>query len=140
MPDPSSLEQFEPLAPGAAIGAVPKEIDRSEVLELDGAALRQLILECPLPLLVEFFSPDCGPCKTMAPVLGKLAAEYGEKMKVVKASLYDTEVLAVAVQYKVQGIPTVVMLRGGQELHRVRGFTHEVRFRQELQPGLVQLL
>jgi len=72
-----------------------------------------------MPVLVDFYADWCGPCKTMAPILQQVAAENKGKVKVIKIDVDHNQ--AVAQQYRVQGIPTLILFRQGKVLWRQSG-------------------
>jgi len=63
-------------------------------------------------VLVDFYAPWCGPCRALAPVLEKVAASYGENLKVVKVNVDDAARLAQS--YKIRGVPTMMFFRDGK--------------------------
>jgi len=75
----------------------------------------------PLPgvTVVDFTAAWCGPCKTLDPILGALAAEYAGRARVVAVDVND--VPAVAERFNVRSMPTVVLLRDGAEVGRFVG-------------------
>jgi thioredoxin 1 len=79
----------------------------------------QAVLEAKLPVLVEFYSDSCIPCKQMSPILGDIEDAYEEKLLVYKVNVnFDAE---LAEQYEVMGSPTLLLFQDGQEVERVRG-------------------
>jgi thioredoxin 1 len=79
----------------------------------------QEVLEAKLPVLVEFYSDSCIPCKQMSPILGDIEDDYEEKLLVYKVNVnFDAE---LAEQYEVMGSPTLLLFKDGQEVERVRG-------------------
>lgn len=70
-------------------------------------------------VLVDFWAGWCGPCKMLAPVIDELAAEKGDKVKVAKVDV-DAEG-ALAAEYGVMGIPTVILFEDGKEKERFVG-------------------
>ena len=79
------------------------------------------VLKSELPVLVEFYSDSCIPCKQMSPILGGIEDDYEDKLKVVKVNVnFDAE---LAEQYSVMASPTILLLKDGQEVERARGLT-----------------
>ena len=79
----------------------------------------ELISAPGMPVLVDFYADWCGPCKTMAPILQQVAAEHAGKIKVIKVDVDKNQ--AAATQYRVQGIPTLILFHQGKVLWRQSG-------------------
>jgi thioredoxin 2 len=73
----------------------------------------------PLPVLVDFWAPWCGPCHAVAPVLERLAARHAGALKVVKVNVDESPGLAA--RFEAHGIPLLVVLRNGAEAQRIVG-------------------
>ncbi len=71
-----------------------------------------LVLEATKPVLVDFWAPWCGPCKAIAPALEAIAAQYGEKIQVLKMNVDDNT--QTPGQYGVRGIPTLMLFQDGE--------------------------
>ncbi len=72
-----------------------------------------------VPVLVDLWAPWCGPCRTIAPALEQIAAERAGALRVAKVNVDDEP--AVSARLGVQGIPTMVLYRGGGEVGRQVG-------------------
>jgi len=64
------------------------------------------VLQAGQPVVVDFFATWCGPCKTLAPRLDKLAGEFGDRIKFVAIDVDQAQTLAA--NYKVEGVPTLL--------------------------------
>jgi len=84
------------------------------------------IVKSELPVLVDFWAAWCGPCKTIGPKIEELSVELEGKAKVCKVNV--DEEMALAQQFSVMSIPTMIVFKGGKEVNRVVG----VRGKEEL--------
>jgi len=75
-------------------------------------AFQEQVLNATLPTVVDFWAPWCGPCRSVAPELEKLAATYAGKVNVVKTNV--DEAPDVAGKYGVRGIPAFGLFVGGE--------------------------
>jgi thioredoxin 1 len=77
------------------------------------------VLKSSVPVLVDFWAPWCGPCKSIAPVLEEIANEYSGKLRVVKVNVDDNP--RTPSNYDVRGIPNLIFFKGGSIVDRIVG-------------------
>jgi thioredoxin 1 len=96
----------------------------------------ELINSPGMPVLVDFYATWCGPCKTMAPILEQVAAQHQGKLRIIKIDVDRNQ--AVAQQFRVQSIPTLVLFSQGQPVWRQAGVVPAPQINQAIQPFLSQ--
>jgi thioredoxin 1 len=75
------------------------------------ASFQADVLDNPKPVMVDFWAEWCGPCRMVSPILDEIAAEYADKIDIVKVNVDEEPQLAM--QYGVTGIPMMAVFQGG---------------------------
>ena len=133
--------------PTARLGSHPKcgkcksALFTGQPVELSDSTFAKHINRSDLPLVVDFWAAWCGPCKVLGPVLEKLADESAGAFELAKVDVDANQ--ALAGQFGVQGIPTVVGFKDGQPVSQFTGALPETQVREwirELVPSEDDLL
>lgn len=89
-----------------------------EVLNVTSENFGEEVLKSDKTVLIDFYADWCGPCKMLSPIIEAVANE-NEDIKVVKINVDNAQDLAI--EYQVMSIPTIVVIKDGQEVNRTVG-------------------
>ena len=101
-----------------------------KIAELTTDTFKSTVTGATTPVLVDFWAPWCGPCKAIAPILEELATEFDGKLKIAKVNIDDNE--AVAAEYGVWAIPTMILFKGGQVAETLVGMMPKAALRAKI--------
>ena len=88
--------------------------------DVTDANFEQEVLKADKPVLADFWTPWCGPCRMVAPVVEELAEEYDGKVEFVKLNTDDNP--NVSMKYGIRSIPTLLVFKGGEAVGQIVGF------------------
>jgi thioredoxin 1 len=100
----------------------------SEPIHVTDDAFEKVVMQSPVPVIVDFWAPWCNPCKMIAPTLEKLAKE--QEGKLIVAKINTDENPEWMNKFGVQGIPTLLFVSGGKVVHRQVGALPERMLRE----------
>jgi thioredoxin 1 len=89
------------------------------VSQVSDASFDGDILKSSVPVLVDFWAPWCGPCRSVAPIVDDLANHYAGKLKVAKINVDEST--EVATRYQITSIPTFILFKNGEVADRALG-------------------
>ena len=90
------------------------------VLTLTDENFDELVLHSPVPVLVDFWSEYCAPCRAVAPLVEDLADEYDGQVRIGKVNVEEN--LRLATEYQISAVPTLVVFDDGQVKDVMVGF------------------
>ncbi|APB32445.1 thioredoxin [Gloeomargarita lithophora Alchichica-D10] len=106
----------------------------SDAAPVTDVTFEQEVIHSPIPVLVDFWAPWCGPCRMVAPVVDEVAKEFEGRVKVVKLNTDDNP--KIANEYGIRSIPTLMIFKGGQKVDVVMGAVPKTTLVKALQQHL----
>ncbi|MGD0040186.1 MAG: thioredoxin [Isosphaeraceae bacterium] len=100
------------------------------VKEFTDANWKSEVLDSSIPVVVDFWAPWCGPCRSLAPTIEKLAGEFDGRIKVGKMNTDENQ--ATPGGLRISAIPTVLVFQEGKEVDRLVGVNPETKFKAAL--------
>jgi thioredoxin 1 len=89
------------------------------IAQVSDASFDGDILKSQVPVLVDFWAPWCGPCRSVAPIVDDLATQYAGKIKVAKVNVDEST--EIAMRYQITSIPTFILFKNGEVADRALG-------------------
>ena len=106
------------------------ENKQSLEVEVNENNFQQEVLESSIPVLVDLWAPWCMPCRMISPIVEELGNDNQGKLKVCKLNTDENQ--NIAARYGIQGIPTLLFFKDGQEVDRIVGVTPKPIIQQKL--------
>ena len=91
----------------------------NNIINLTQENFAQEVIQSATPVLVDFWAEWCGPCKMIAPILDELAEEYQGRVRIGKVNIDNQQ--ALAAEYGVRAIPTLLLFNQGQVADQIVG-------------------
>ena len=99
-----------------------------EIIKLNKENFEKEVVQSEKTVLVDFYADWCGPCKMLSPILEEIASELGEKVKVGKLNVDESNDLAF--KYEVMSIPTLILFENGKVVDRLTGLRSKDEIRK----------
>jgi len=91
------------------------------IIELTDTDFDEVIHNSDVPVLVDFWTPDCGPCKMIAPIIEEIANEYAGKARICKINAIENS--DSAIEFGITAVPTIFLFKDRQVQKQWRGLT-----------------
>ncbi|HLP06656.1 MAG TPA: thioredoxin [Opitutaceae bacterium] len=102
----------------------------ANISELTAANFQETITKSPLPVLVDFWAPWCGPCKAITPILEELSKDLAGKLAIAKVNV--DEAGEIAAQFGIRAIPTMILFKQGQAVDTFVGLVDKATLRAKV--------
>jgi thioredoxin 2 len=120
------------LRPKCGKCSIPLDLrENARPIELTDHDFQDFLGRATQPVMVDFYSPTCGPCKALAPLILHLSREYLGRVHI--ATLDTSRNPAAASRYQIRGVPTLLFFQQGQVIDQVVGAPPEQQLRQKLE-------
>jgi thioredoxin 2 len=100
-------------------GACKQSVFPERPVTVTDSTWKQEVEDCPIPVLVDFWAPWCGPCRAVAPALEEIAGARTGRLKIAKLNVDENP--ATAARFQVQAIPMLMIFRGPVLVDEIRG-------------------
>ncbi len=109
------------------------------IQHINADEFQSVVLDSPIPVIIDFYSDDCAPCEVLAPIFEKMAGKYDGKIKFIKMFRQDNREFAKSIN--VTGSPTVLFYQNGKEVgSRLSGFMNKPQVRHAIEDILGDVL
>lgn len=99
-------------------------------VELGDHDFHDFVKHAPLPVMVDFFSPTCGPCRTMLPIVDNMAREQSQKFIIAKVDTSRHQ--QIASSFNIRGVPTFIFFKNGSLVDQIAGAVGQNVLEQKL--------
>ena len=119
------------LGPKCGSCGTPINIGQATIpVELTDSTFVRFISNATKPVMVDFFSPTCGPCRMLSPVIDNMARQFAGR--VIIAKLDTTKNANITAQFRIRGVPTLIFFKNGEKMDQLAGAIPEETLARKL--------
>ena len=100
------------------------------LINLTDKNFNEEVMDCKIPVLVDFWAEWCGPCRMTGPVIEELALDYEGKVKVGKVNVDENQ--QTASKYSVMSIPTILLFKNKEIVKTMVGYQTKENFKKQI--------
>ena len=93
--------------------------NQRHMIEVNDDTFDEVVLDSPIPVIVDFWAPWCGPCNVMKPILEQLSEQYADRVLFVMVNV--EEAMSVAMDYEIRSIPQFISFKGEAQVGTLMG-------------------
>lgn len=132
--DPTKIATGRSQQSSAPKGAPSPAKKEDVVFEATAANIQKIILESPVPVILDVYADWCGPCKALAPILEEMAIKGGGMFRLVKLNTDEERTISSALE--VTSLPTIFGIRNGKIVNSFKGMPRDQKFMADFMMGL----
>lgn len=103
-------------------------------IELNDSTFETQVLKNELPVLVDFWAPWCGPCRSVAPIIEELATAYEGQAVITKLNVDESQ--SIPSRFGIRAIPTLIMFKNGEVVDQVTGAVSKANIEELIKKAL----
>ena len=110
------------------------DMKREDVIAITDKNFGKEVIQSDLPVLVNFWSPWCSPCRTVRPTIDGMAREYEGRIKVGRVNVAEN--LQVSSTLGIRSLPTLILFKGGKPVKKIAGVLPEIRLKAMIEESI----
>lgn len=99
-------------------------------MDINKNNIQQEVFEASVPVIIDFYSDTCNPCRLLAPVLDEIEKDYGSKLKICRINVNENA--DIAQSYSIMAVPTLIYVNNGEEINRTTGLVDSAEILKNL--------